>query len=346
MRLVTQLASGTNIRDLTEDNMSLLSGTTLRKVISLLVTLILFKTTFDFSFLYIYPLECCFQSHVWDTKTCYGFPCSRVFLFHAICSDLLGNCSPNLKFFRRLCLLYCHVIFYKKTITNRLENELSRQNTEPGFMSKASREKKSLCPITMLATFHNNTHNKELKQRRRRCQRERQKSIRFTCILTKQQLYTCSKLFCTFLSRRCTTSTWNFLIFTRPRYGVGKYNTKIFLFFSKLSYSIPEHFTNIWQIGLKWIRSMKFETVRNHFQSDVCGLLSSRNFATCMVTWRIDFSSLLSRKLSTVRNTYYEYFFQIYTARKYCIPWETKEFIKPNRETNWDPTPSFGEDFR
>ena len=268
MRLVTQLASGTNIRDLTEDNMSLLSGTTLRKVISLLVTLILFKTTFDFSFLYIYPLECCFQSHVWDTKTCYGFPCSRVFLFHAICSDLLGNCSPNLKFFRRLCLLYCHVIFYKKTITNRLENELSRQNTEPGFMSKASREKKSLCLITMLSKVHNNTHNKELKQRRRRCQRERQKSIRFTCILTKQQLYTCIKLFCTFLSRRCTTSTWNFLIFTRPLYGVGKYNTKIFLFFSKLRYGPFVFNPRTFHQHLKdWIKMNKIDEVWNSAKS-------------------------------------------------------------------------------
>ena len=51
--------------------------------------------------------------------------------------------------------------------------------------------------------------NKELKQRRRRRrrqrQRERQKSNRFG--LAKQQLCTCVTLFCTFLSRRCTTTT-------------------------------------------------------------------------------------------------------------------------------------------
>ena len=47
--------------------------------------------------------------------------------------------------------------------------------------------------------------NKELKQRRRRRQRERQKSNRFR--LAKQQLCTCVTLFCTFLSRRCTTTT-------------------------------------------------------------------------------------------------------------------------------------------
>ena len=218
-------------------------------------------------------------------------------------------------------------------------------------MSKASREKKSLCPITMLAKFHDNTHNKELKQRRRRCQRERQKSIRFTCILTKRQLYTCIKLFCTFLSRRCTTSTWNFLIFTRPRYGVGKYNTKIFLFFSKLGYGPFVFNPRTFHQHLKdWIKMNKIDEVWNSAKSLLKWCLRFvviQKFCYLpMVTWRIDFSSLLSRKLSTVRNTYYEYFFQIYTARKYCIPWETKEFIKPNRETNWDPTPSFGEDFR
>ena len=39
------------------------------------------------------------------------------------------------------------------------------------------------------------------------------------------------------------------------------------------------------------IKSMKFETVRIHFLSDVFGLFSSRNLAT-MATWRNDFSSL------------------------------------------------------
>ena len=44
-------------------------------------------------------------------------------------------------------------------------------------MLKASREKKSLCPITMLAKFHNNTHNKELKQRRRRVNENGRKAL-------------------------------------------------------------------------------------------------------------------------------------------------------------------------
>ena len=39
------------------------------------------------------------------------------------------------------------------------------------------------------------------------------------------------------------------------------------------------------------IKSMKFETVRIHFLSDVFGLFSSRNLAT-MATWCNDFSSL------------------------------------------------------
>ena len=52
--------------------------------------------------------------------------------------------------------------------------------------------------------------NRELKQRRRRRQRERQKSNRFR--LAKQQLCTCITLFCTFLCRRCRTTTWKCLI--------------------------------------------------------------------------------------------------------------------------------------
>ena len=50
----------------------------------------------------------------------------------------------------------------------------------------------------------------ELKQRRRWRQRVRQKSKRFG--LAKQQLGTCITLFCTFLSSRCTTTTWKCLI--------------------------------------------------------------------------------------------------------------------------------------
>ena len=62
--------------------------------------------------------------------------------------------------------------------------------------------------VTMVAKFLD-LNNREFKQRRRRRQRKRQKSNRF--ILAKQQLCTCITLFCTFLSRRCSTATWNFL---------------------------------------------------------------------------------------------------------------------------------------
>ena len=42
---------------------------------------------------------------------------------------------------------------------------------------------------------------------------------------------------------------------------------------------------------------MKFETVQNHFLSDVFGLLSFRNLAS-MATWRNDFSCVLSQESS------------------------------------------------
>ena len=73
---------------------------------------------------------------------------------------------------------------------------------------------------------------RKLKQRRRRRQRERQKSNWFRS--AKQQLCTCIMLFCTFLCRQCTTTTWNCLI---PRFSedVNTVNTR-----QRLSFSFPE----------------------------------------------------------------------------------------------------------
>ena len=52
--------------------------------------------------------------------------------------------------------------------------------------------------------------NSKAKQRRRPHQRERQKSNGFK--LGKQQLFSYITLFCTFLCRHCTTTTWKCLI--------------------------------------------------------------------------------------------------------------------------------------
>ena len=68
------------------------------------------------------------------------------------------------------------------------------------------------CQITLFLKPQWLLPNSELKQRRRRRrrQRERQKRNRYT--LAKQQLCTCITLFCTFVWRHYTISTWNFLI--------------------------------------------------------------------------------------------------------------------------------------
>ena len=70
---------------------------------------------------------------------------------------------------------------------------------------------------------------REVKQRRGRRQGERKKSNRFR--LAKQQLCTCITLFCTFLCRRCTTTTWKCLISRLVEDG----NTR-----QQLSFSFPE----------------------------------------------------------------------------------------------------------
>ena len=72
-------------------------------------------------------------------------------------------------------------------------------------------------------------------------------------------------------------------------------STKFSYFFVNLDTVLSdltlENFANIWQIKWNCKRSMKFETLRMHFISDVFGLFSSRNFAT-MATWRTDVSLL------------------------------------------------------
>ena len=78
--------------------------------------------------------------------------------------------------------------------------------------------------------------NRELKQPRRRRKQEQQQSNRVR--LVKQQLCTCITLFCTFLCRHCTTTTWKCLI---SRF-VENANTRQQLYFSfaELWYSLLE----------------------------------------------------------------------------------------------------------
>ena len=109
----------------------------------------------------------------------------------------------------------------------------------------------------MVAKFLDD-NNREFLQRRRRT--------------AKKHLCTCITLFCTFLSRCCTTAT-----FTRPLYIWGRraqHRNFVFLFLnlytllSDLTQN-PGNFANIWQIKWNHKTSMKFETVRIHFLSDV-----------------------------------------------------------------------------
>ena len=113
---------------------------------------------------------------------------------------------------------------------------------------------------------------RELKQRRRQRQREQQKNIRFRWA---KQLCTCSTRVRTFLCRRCTTATWNFLI-SRFVYGERRHKTTIFSF-SELGYiplefnsrKIRQHLTN-WGRWKKsdddWNRANSFFTSRFRFR--------------------------------------------------------------------------------
>ena len=90
---------------------------------------------------------------------------------------------------------------------------------------------------------------RELKQRWRRGQRERQKSNRFS-FFGKTQLYTCITLFCTFLwiiAVEYTTTTWKCIILR----GGRKHKTT-----KRLSFSFPE----------LWLSLLEFKSRKKNCQ--------------------------------------------------------------------------------
>ena len=100
--------------------------------------------------------------------------------------------------------------------------------------------------------------SREFTQRRRRRHRERQKSNKFR--QAKQQLCTCITRFCTFLCRRCKTTTWNCLI----SFFVEDGNKR-----QQLSFSFPDlwcsplefnykKIANIWRNKRDGISAIKF----------------------------------------------------------------------------------------
>ena len=86
-----------------------------------------------------------------------------------------------------------------------------------------------------------------------------------------KNLCTCITFFCTFLCRRCTTTTRNCLT-SRFMQDVNK-RQQFYFIFPKLRYSplesTPEKFPNAWQIKWNRIRGMTFEAAQIHFLSDV-----------------------------------------------------------------------------
>ena len=103
--------------------------------------------------------------------------------------------------------------------------------------------------------------------RRKRWQREHQKRNRF--ILAKKTLHMYNAFFCSFLSRRCTTTTWKCLI---SRFVEGG-NTTFFFFSWTLiqifTIKLQKKFAIIWRIIRDGISPINFEAVWIHFLSDV-----------------------------------------------------------------------------
>ena len=88
----------------------------------------------------------------------------------------------------------------------------------------------------------------------------------------KQQLCTCITLFCTFLCRRCTTTTWNCLISRFVEDGEQKTTTFFFFFWTLMQsfrFQLQKNFGNTRRIKRDEISAIKFETAEIHFLSDV-----------------------------------------------------------------------------
>ena len=87
----------------------------------------------------------------------------------------------------------------------------------------------------------------------------REKSNRFRW--AKWRLCTCITIFCTFLCRRCTTTTWKRL---NSRFVEDAEHKKTTFFFFSKNFD-----TVFWRIKRDGISAMKFEATRIHFLSDV-----------------------------------------------------------------------------
>ena len=81
-----------------------------------------------------------------------------------------------------------------------------------------------------------------------------------------------SRFFCTFLCRRCTTTTWNCLISRFVEDGEQKTTTFFFFFWTLMQsfrFQLQKNFGNTRRIKRDGISAIKFEATQIQFLSDV-----------------------------------------------------------------------------
>ena len=127
-------------------------------------------------------------------------------------------------------------------------------------------------------------NNREFTQRRR--QRERQKKA---IGLDKQNnnFARASRFFCTFLCRRCTTTTWNVLISRFVEDGEQKTTTFFFFFWTLMQFFRFQLQTRTKRDG---ISAIKFEAAQIHFLSDVfvaVGVVVAWNKQACKLLVKV-----------------------------------------------------------
>ena len=131
------------------------------------------------------------------------------------------------------------IYFLKKVLRNNFWKKKKNTNKQtPREINLSINETQNIARNLFYTTIHRSKVNRELMQRRRRWRQQERKKNRLR--LAKHQLCTCIRLFCTFLSRRCKTTTWNCLI---SRF-VENVNTR---------QRLPFSFSELWYSPLKLI---------------------------------------------------------------------------------------------
>ena len=152
-------------------------------------------------------------------------------------------------------------------------------------------------------------------------------SIRFR--LAKQHLCTCT-LFCPFLCRRWTTTTWNCLISRLVEDVTTNSKRRPFFCFPELCYSSLEFNSkkiHFWRIAWDGIRAIKFNAARKHFLTGV--------FVACLELGRAKIINERSNprevsRLASLADLFF-YLTPFFAFFPHCVAWSQAVVFRSRR---------------